>query len=231
MRVSLVHYIVDSILLNGVDLVIWDSHPLALGATPIQVFIDGIAQLEDPAISEKSHKLQRAPKIPNLDEEARKAVEYEGLPPLAVNASSDYVVFKNVKDVLVRSSSGVGVQKVFSAPQLDSEQAEDFEFGVVVVRNGTPVCIGLYESCTPFISDSESDDSEPTIVDLKGGSISPALMHYGSPLGLQHISSEPSTTDGNVLDPLGSNHIPSILGEGALVRAVDGLLYGSRDAL
>ncbi|KAE9395829.1 carbohydrate esterase family 9 protein [Gymnopus androsaceus JB14] len=213
------------------DLVIWDSHPLALGATPIQVFIDGIAQLEDRAISEKSHKLQRAPKIPNLDEEARKAVEYEGLPPLAVNASSDYVVFKNVKDVLVRSSSGVGVEKVFSAPQLDSEQAEDFEFGVVVIRNGTPVCIGLYESCTSFISDSESDDSEPTIVDLKGGSISPALMHYGSPLGLQHISSEPSTTDGNVLDPLGSNHIPSILGEGALVRAVDGLLYGSRDAL
>ncbi|KAN0081191.1 hypothetical protein V8E55_008815 [Tylopilus felleus] len=28
------------------DLAIWDSHPLALGATPVQVFIDGIPQLE-----------------------------------------------------------------------------------------------------------------------------------------------------------------------------------------
>ena len=30
---------------NRADIVLWDSHPLALGATPQQVWIDGIAQL------------------------------------------------------------------------------------------------------------------------------------------------------------------------------------------
>ncbi|KAF9069767.1 composite domain of metallo-dependent hydrolase [Rhodocollybia butyracea] len=203
------------------DLVIWDSHPMALGTTPIQVFIDGIAQLESPAVAEKPEKLQHAPKIPNLDEEAREALKYDGLPPLLPRASSDHVIFKNVKDVFVRSSSGPGVKKVFSAPQLDSENG----LRTVVVRNGIPVYIGLYETCHTFLN-----DSEPTIVDLKGGSISPALVFYGSPLGLQHISMESSTTDGLVSDPLRSD-APSILGNGTLVRAVDGLLYGSRDAL
>ncbi|EME89098.1 uncharacterized protein MYCFIDRAFT_25199 [Pseudocercospora fijiensis CIRAD86] len=35
------------------DVVIWDSDPLAVGATPLQVFIDGVPQFEDPVVLDK----------------------------------------------------------------------------------------------------------------------------------------------------------------------------------
>ena len=44
------------------DVVLWDSHPLQLGATPKQVWIDGIQQLEHPVVADKGEKLQEAPK-------------------------------------------------------------------------------------------------------------------------------------------------------------------------
>ncbi|KAJ3989257.1 carbohydrate esterase family 9 protein [Lentinula detonsa] len=185
---------------NYPDLAIWDSHPLALGATPVQVFIDGIAQLENPAVAKKPDELQRAPKIPNYDEEARKAVEYDGLPPLSpTESSSELVIFTNVKQVFIKSSMRV-VRDFF----VHDEDA----LGELIASKGKPICwVG-------------SRTSKPTIVDLQGGSVSPALSYYGSPLGLQHITLEPSTTDGEIFDPLSSD-VPSILE----------LQYGSRDAL
>ena len=56
------------------DLVIWDSHPLALGATPIQVIIDGIPQLPARFVVEKPHSFQVVPKVPNFDKEANSTV-------------------------------------------------------------------------------------------------------------------------------------------------------------
>ncbi|KAJ3745366.1 carbohydrate esterase family 9 protein [Lentinula detonsa] len=201
------------------DLAIWDSHPLALGATPVQVYIDGIAQLENPAVAKKPDELQRAPKIPNYDEEARKAVEYDGLPPLSpTESSSELVIFTNVKQVFIKSSMRV-VRDFF----VHDEDA----LGELIASKGKPICWGSHGTCS-FIVGSRT--SKPTIVDLQGGSVSPALSYYGSPLGLQHITLEPSTTDGEIFDPLSSD-VPSILGNGALIRAADGLQYGSRDAL
>ena len=59
----------------------------------------------------------------------------------------------------------------------------------------------------------------------------PGLLTYGSPLGLQHIESEPSTTDGAVLSALESE-VPEIIGgSGAVICALDGLEFSTRDAL
>lgn len=60
---------------------------------------------------------------------------------------------------------------------------------------------------------------------------SPGLLSYGAPLGLEAIAQEPSTNDGNVFDPL-YQLVPGILGgDGSVIRAVDGLIYATRDAL
>jgi hypothetical protein len=67
------------------------------------------------------------------------------------------------------------------------------------------------------------------IIDLKGGSISPTLVSYGSSLGLSEIQGEISTGDGTVFDPL-IGPVPSAA-EQVLVRAVDGLQFAGRDAL
>lgn len=98
--------------------------------------------------------------------------------------------------------------------------------GVVVVNNGRIVCSGGVMSCVSYVSNRSVN------VDLEGGSISPALVSFGSNLGLQEIAGEASTTDGTVYDALSGNKIPKILGgDGSIIRAVDGLQFGTRDAL
>ncbi|KAH8116655.1 composite domain of metallo-dependent hydrolase [Phellopilus nigrolimitatus] len=153
------------------DLVVWDSHPLALGATP----------------------KQKVPKTPNFDDEAADAVKYDGLPPLAPEKSiAGTVVFLNVKRK----------------------------------RRGKVACMGNQSTCASFL---EAPGCH--VVDLKGGAISPGLISFGSPLGLEEIHGEASTRDGSVYDPL-EETIPNVVsGEGTLIRAVDGLQFATRNAL
>ena len=54
---------------NVADIVLWDSHPLALGATPQQVWIDGVAQINAPHLLTKPEAFQELPKTPNFDKE------------------------------------------------------------------------------------------------------------------------------------------------------------------
>lgn len=60
---------------------------------------------------------------------------------------------------------------------------------------------------------------------------SPGLISFGSPLGLNNIEAESSTNDGDVFDSL-TGSVPEVVGgDGSVIRAVDGLLYATRDAL
>ncbi|ESK97124.1 carbohydrate esterase family 9 protein [Moniliophthora roreri MCA 2997] len=203
------------------DVVMWDSHPLALGATPVQVFIDGIPQLDSPYVARKPDSFQDSPKVPNFDDEARKAIQYDGLPPLTPSeSSSETVVFTNVKTVFTRSSNG-------NVKTLYETQGEK-SLGTVVATGGKVVCTGIHETC---MKSSVRNGIDTTFVDLQGGSIFPALVSFGAPLGLEHINQEPSTNDGDVLDPL-LTRVPAILGsDSAVTRAADGLLFNTRDAL
>ncbi|KAK5661833.1 hypothetical protein OQA88_9936 [Cercophora sp. LCS_1] len=52
------------------DIVVWDSDPLSAGATPVQVWIDGTAQFEDPVVLDKP-----AAKVMTPDEKLSEIVE------------------------------------------------------------------------------------------------------------------------------------------------------------
>ncbi|KAH8102297.1 carbohydrate esterase family 9 protein [Cristinia sonorae] len=199
------------------DLVIWDSHPLALGATPKQVYIDGIPQLKDPHTVEKPRVFQETPRVPNFDQEATDAVKYEGLPPLEPKkAKSSVVVFTNVGSVYTRSNGVIET----------SFRSVDSDLGIVVVENGKVSCSGSTGSCPSISSLGHAE-----VIDLKGGSISPGLTTFGAPIGLEEIAQEDSTNDGVVFDAF-EDKIPSIVGgDKALIRAVDGLQFGGRDTL
>ncbi|KAJ4472838.1 carbohydrate esterase family 9 protein [Lentinula edodes] len=200
------------------DVVLWDSHPLAVGATPKQVFIDGIAQLKKPFAFPKSDVLQRAPETPNFDEETKTALEYDGLPPLEPKESiSDVVIFQNFDSLFL--DMGNGVEQIFIAENYVGESQ------IAVVQNGKLACIGTTDVCITTVNvDSRT-------VDLQGGSLAPGLVSYGSPLGLVHIAGEESTQDGEVFDGL-MDKLPTILGGNtAVIRAVDGLQFATRDAL
>ncbi|KAI0266870.1 carbohydrate esterase family 9 protein [Gloeopeniophorella convolvens] len=201
------------------DLVVWDSHPLSLGATPAQVFIDGIPQLEAPHVVRKPDSFQDLPKVPNFDREAEEAVAFEGLPPLLpTKASTDTVLFTNVRSVILPGRDGLS----------EAYTAQHDESGVVMVQNGSVTCYGTEAACSPG---SIADGVRVRVVDLQGGAVSPGLLTYGSPLGLQEIEAEASTGDGRVFDPL-SGPVPKIVaGQDSIVRAVDGLQFAGRDSL
>ncbi|KAG6900680.1 hypothetical protein C0993_004990 [Termitomyces sp. T159_Od127] len=196
------------------DVIIWDSHPLALGAAPKQVYIDGISQIAQPFAVNKPAAFQVKPNTPNFDKEAKLALEYDGLPPLKpVVDDSGVVLFTNISSIYLRKGSVI--QESFAAA--------DNTYGTVIIDNGNVVCAG---DCSDV-----SVATNARHVNLEGGSISPSLVTFGSPLGLEEISGEPSTRDGIVFDPLGGK-VPSIVGgDGSIIRAVDGLQFDGRDAL
>ncbi|KAF8844379.1 composite domain of metallo-dependent hydrolase [Paxillus ammoniavirescens] len=198
------------------DLVVWDSHPLAIGATPIHVFIDGISQLPSARVALKPSTHQKVPKVPNFDKEAKAVLQYDGLPPLQPSKKvGGRVLFANVTTLFSRDGDDI----------TEMSFDDTTRRGVVLVENGAIQCVGTEQSC------AVPSQHGLEIVDLKGGSISPGLVSFGAPLGTAEILSEDSTNDGNVLDPF-TSPFPSILGsDRTLIRAVDGLQFGGRDAL
>ncbi|KAJ3936108.1 MAG: carbohydrate esterase family 9 protein [Lentinula lateritia] len=199
------------------DVVLWDSHPLAIGATPKQVFIDGIAQLGSPFVRPKSKALQHAPKTPNFEDEKKAALEFDGLPPLGPKESvSDVVIFQNFDTLFM--DMGNGVEQVFAKDHLGAPQ-------IAVVQNGKLNYIGVPEGYSTNLT------TTPRTVDLHGGSLAPGLLSYGSRLGLVHIAGEATTQDGEVFDSL-MDEVSSTLGrEAVVIRAKDGLQFTTRDAL
>ncbi|KAK5126715.1 hypothetical protein LTR85_009649 [Meristemomyces frigidus] len=100
------------------DIVVWDSDPLSVGATPIQVWIDGTPQFDDPVELEKPAPEPIKPDIA-LGTLANEAAE-----------KAD-VVFSGVSKVLLPGQER----------QLDTEGG----LGYLVVRGGVIACMGECE--------------------------------------------------------------------------------------
>lgn len=184
----------------------------------MQVYIDGIPQLESPSHVNKPKEFQVPPKTPNFDKERAETIKHEGLPPLSAKstAKDTVVVFTNVSSIWTKRFDGV-----LAINRLE-EQSHP---GLVVVKDGKITCVG--EDCAR----DGFDAVEALFVDLQGGSISPGLVSYGTNLGLQEIASESSTNDGVVYDSFLRTAPGIIGGDSAVIRAVDGLQFSTRDEL
>jgi hypothetical protein len=182
------------------DIVIWDSHPLNLGATPTQ----------------------RAPKVPNFDKEAEQAVKYEGLQPIGSNKLLRSVAFVNVNSVYRRFANGTDGQSIIAQHFANGT-------GAVVVVDGHIICVDKIDRCIEGFFSTNHNGVD--LIDLNGGSISPALTSFGSALGLEEIGLEDSTNDGVVIDQL-TGFVPQLMAaEGSIIRALDGLRFATRNAL
>ncbi|KAF9268136.1 carbohydrate esterase family 9 protein [Marasmius fiardii PR-910] len=212
---------------SDADIVLWDSHPLHPGASPIQVWIDGIPQRWSAdlngTIQEQLRDVhfQSAPSQPDFDEERKQAIKSEGLvSPFARNQTERKVVFTNVTQVWDRRRDG-DIEKVYPTEGGDRPPVP----GLVVVENGEIVCVGEPELCSSAARDAYH------VISLHGGSVSPGLMTFGSRLGLQEFMDEPSADDGRLYNAF-SFDVPRVLHDvGGIVRAVDGLMFGTRHAL
>lgn len=207
------------------DVVLWDSHPLQLGATPIHVWIDGIMQIPLPPRGDESHEIEvgkgkedekwlEVPKQPTWDKERKAAIAWDGLPPLQGRRVPDRVLFRNVKEIW--SAGSEGIMQAFVSPKGASGA------GDVIVEHGRITCTGL---------ECGQDLEGATMVDLDGGSLFPGLMTYGSPISLEEIEGEMSTGDGKRFNAFTQN-IPEIYNDvGNTLRAADALVFGTRNAL
>ncbi|KAG8864537.1 hypothetical protein FRB96_005040 [Tulasnella sp. 330] len=215
------------------DIVLWDSRkpctqtmtddhvvcltastldPLALGATPQQVFIDGIPQISRPVKGHKPAEPHDLPKTPRWEKETNDAIEYRGLPPLK-GREPRKVGFVNIACLWERQNSAESLMKVVS-------EKKD---GVMVFVEGEPACSSLHNdaNCESNLSDNYE------VIDLKGGCLAPGLTSFGSGLGLSEIQLEPSTNDGPAYRPFDKEF--TVVGN--LDQAADGLSFEGRNTL
>ncbi|TID14531.1 carbohydrate esterase family 9 protein-like protein [Venturia nashicola] len=166
------------------DLVVWDTHPLSVGATPLQVFVDGKATLDKKAVDESMSKVSSKdlqsipqPRIrPLMDDASRSAT------CAAVTKSTDFMV--------------TGIRTSYLAGFHADLETEDRNM-TMIFKSGKVACFDTFRKCV------SSNEILPTI-HLSNGHALPGLIAITESLGLEEIYQEESTTDGPVsksLDP------------------------------
>lgn len=156
------------------DLVIWDSNPLSVGATPLQVFIDGTATL-DPRNVESSRSKVVGSKLG------------EASPSIRPNPSE-------MKDLHCTNIEEFGVKIMIqgiSKSYLDIPQAEntDSKELTMVIDGGKIICLDTEDQCL-------SASFNSTLVVLKDAHVLPGLTAVSVSLGLGEIATDDSTGDG-----------------------------------
>nr|XP_019011309.1 amidohydrolase [Kwoniella pini CBS 10737]OCF50090.1 amidohydrolase [Kwoniella pini CBS 10737] len=200
------------------DLVIWDSFPLNLGATPKQTYIDGIPQIIKPIIHKKPSAAQDLPKKQiNWEKEIQEALNTRGEPNLKPSKSVKNVIYQNVGEFHLSLTE-------FNIQQNDIEAFENGN-GIVIVKNGEITCAG---TCLIENEEALKGGLEFEVVNLHGGVITPSFITVGSYVGLLEIRQEKATSDGAAIDPLNEE---SEVTNGLLAHAVDGAQFGGKDEL
>ncbi|KAJ9476056.1 Carbohydrate esterase [Pseudozyma hubeiensis] len=226
------------------DVVVWNTHPLRMGATPVEVVIDGVPQLGP-------HAPVPSPDLPKSEEEL-KSEKHQSHPaapaaPKAGNFSSDIEKVKSTYDSIITFDSlafpsakpptpnctafiNVG-QRFFRSRDEQRISTETFSSasGTIVVADGKVLCSG--KACSSAVCHSSSI----RIIDAHGGVVLPGLTSFGSNLGLTDIVSEADASDGYTFDPTTSPNAivqtPEYLRTWPTARAVDGLQFNGHDLL
>ncbi|KAJ3939890.1 uncharacterized protein N0V96_009879 [Colletotrichum fioriniae] len=163
------------------DLVVWDSHPLSVGATTVQVYVDG-REVLDIKDSIQRLKIQVSP-TNNVVPEARPYILQEKKRDVCNRATvpGANVLFTGIKSSLLENQ--------LPAVTLAVEQGQGL---ALVVSNGRITCLDVESRCWSTIQHDSIVE-----INLANGYVTPGLVAFGNNLGILDISSEPSTGDGS----------------------------------
>lgn len=174
------------------DIVVWDSHPLASGATPLQVFIDGQAQLDESRVKQSmgttftaAHNEDKTPVIKpqvrhEVDDERRESVCSQAYEP-----GQSFVID--------------GIQKAFvdNYPELAASLVQvDEEPLKLIVEDGAISCFGSTAMCAGAESEFEAKGKKALRLSLQNGHVLPGLTAVTRALGLTEIATLDGTGDG-----------------------------------
>ncbi|KAF4121422.1 Amidohydrolase family [Geosmithia morbida] len=155
------------------DLVIWDRHPLRVGATPLGVYIEGNSVVRaSEELWRKSEGLAYARDAPPVR------------PSTGINSSCDVGQSDFVLHGITQSYIG------------DNGLRGDGIYGrnlTAVVRSGKVVCVGG-SSCQDDVKDAEQEGV--AFINVSDGYLVPGLTIVTRQHGLVEMRQEPSTTDG-----------------------------------
>ncbi|CAK7266648.1 hypothetical protein SEPCBS57363_002196 [Sporothrix epigloea] len=150
------------------DIAVWDSDPLSVGATPVQVWIDGNAQYDDPV------ELVKPASSPIVPDE-----KLATIPDEPVDVDGD-IVF-------------TGITKVLLEGHAEAASEDNGASFAVAVSHGEIVCLG---ACTEHVEAAQQGSTGQRLVALQNGHLTNAFTAFGSLLGLNEIDAEKDTENG-----------------------------------
>ncbi|CAG8753021.1 7122_t:CDS:2, partial [Cetraspora pellucida] len=167
------------------DVVVWDSHPLSLGATPLEVYIDGIPQF-NTSLSVLSNETSKQTPSYNKNVSMPKS-DLTRKPAKSQTTSS--VILKNIDKIFVDKNHTLSsIEGIIS----------------IIVKHGIIECIGINCIIPSNISSYE-------IIDLKGGYVLPGIIAVSPGLGLVEIELESSASDGQVVPIINPDDVEDII--------------------
>ncbi|KAK8136627.1 hypothetical protein PG984_004567 [Apiospora sp. TS-2023a] len=189
------------------DIVVWDSHPLSIGATPQQVFIDGVATLKSEDVMHatgSSLDAYAAPSAPGDKPQMRVRNSERDAKDFCTSAR------KESRSFVIR-----GIRKSFldNYPELSrgvspSGEADNL---TLVIDKGQLSCLGTQDACKSAVSSVATTGNRPLHMQLKNGHLLPGLTAVTNLIGLKEIANQASTGNGaatvkDVQDPVYIDH-------------------------
>lgn len=197
------------------DVVLWDRHPLQLGATPTAVFVDGRSEfdkLHPSGPTPSGTKPRKAPPMAQFrDEIARVRNESDAIADQRALAFP--TPLQRVPDMVLHNLSHVYIRDM---GRIRQQNGTDL---MLVFAQGEVLCIGG-KSCLASVP------AHAHHMDTQGGVVLPGLISYGAMLGLSDIVSETSASNGEDPDASVRPERPA-----PVSFAADGLVLGGHDLL
>jgi imidazolonepropionase-like amidohydrolase len=160
------------------DLVVWDSHPLSVGATALQVYVDGRATLDPKKVKD------------SLSTTVSDSTQNSGAPNMRKILQAD--VKQKLCSYVENSKNKITISGIRKSYLDDNSSSEtDSDPFTMVVDGGKILCFDSQEKCSTASSDG-------VVITLENGYVLPGLIATSVGFGLTEILTIPSSSDGDV---------------------------------
>lgn len=186
------------------DIVVWDSHPLSIGATPRQVFIDGVATLDPAKVEEGSARMAAAHGVDahrGAGKPSMRAAPARGERERVCSGSRDQGRAFVISGI-TRSFLDEFPELLTAARNGDNNNNHNHNLNLtMVIAGGRVACLGASAECRAAASQvrgGHGDGRGVTSIELRDGHLSRGLVAVTSTLGIAEIAMAPATGDGIV---------------------------------
>lgn len=174
------------------DIVVWDAHPLTVGATPLQVFIDGAAQFDEKMVKNSMGQTftSQASSSPKSAIQPQTRIE----PEADVKQSTCQNVVDSKSNIVF---TGISKGYLHNYPELAAKLSNN-DLGTLemVVNHGQVTCFGSAATCSSDRTVLEAEGKH-TVINLENGFVTPGLTAVTTGLGIREIADQALSGDGD----------------------------------